>query len=678
MNAIDIRPFLARSYVDVLSPRIFPARSALARTQSGAPPFGYLLPHGHPGKTTSILRAAFAKELLPEVVVYLATSHFDPTPFVLPCAVRTHDGDIPTVVDWLDRLPSRLVPAVSPFECDHSWRQDLPFLARQSGLACRPLRQLSILVGSMTVDEIRAIIRHLQRVAWECFSHVTFVATGDFSHVGKRFESVPGGAPAATRDGSLTRALVEDTARLKMLAERRSEDFRRSMDSSSACARNQAIALSAEAPLAGHAVAPLPVCFFQGSTQEMLVDDWFYVAGAVRYPALPRPAGVFAWDRGDAVLLRGLFGDVTLADDAAQLFRTGRGARLERMLREHPLAEPPRPPPRGGVASAFSQEPPVVRWSSGSQGAPKMTEHSREAVAAQGRHARATHRRLPATVRLARPANLLNRDEYQSGEYWFPDINAQTSRVSPGVDPAAVDDARWLDIGERLIHAGTRVLHGEPAYLAGLAASLAAEGRMLPNLLHVEVGHGPLPLPALAVLRRVFPAARVERMYHTSEFGPLAIACPRGVLHLQESRLRFALAAGRGPRELLVTDVGPTIRTPRTSFSTGDLVDWAEPCACGARGRAIRLVGRAREHDFFARVAPRGGLRRLEQALAADGVGPLYRFDISQGTLFVPASRKPLSVDRTVDLLKRPIQIVAGIPATEHPAKYTYYRLEAR
>jgi hypothetical protein len=168
MNAFDLRRYLARSQIDALSPVIFPERYARARERSAAPPpFGYLLPHGHPIKTAKILRSALAQQVLPEVVVYLATSHYEPTPYVLPCAVRTYDGEIPTVIDWLDGLPSRLVPAVAPFERDHSWRQDLPFFARQAALAKRPLRQLSILVGSLSSEEIRTIMRHLMRVAWE-------------------------------------------------------------------------------------------------------------------------------------------------------------------------------------------------------------------------------------------------------------------------------------------------------------------------------------------------------------------------------------------------------------------------------------------------------------------------------------------------------------------------------
>jgi hypothetical protein len=51
---------------------------------------------------------------------------------------------------------------------------------------------------------------------------------------------------------------------------------------------------------------------------------------------------------------------------------------------------------------------------------------------------------------------------------------------------------------------------------------------------------------------------------------------------------------------------------------------------------------------------------------------------LAEKILFVPPSAFPGKLDRTEALLLGSVRVVAGIPATTHPAKYAYYRLATR
>ncbi|WP_433328085.1 hypothetical protein [Spirillospora sp. CA-294931] len=166
-------------------------------------------------------------------------------------------------------------------------------------------------------------------------------------------------------------------------------------------------------------------------------------------------------------------------------------------------------------------------------------------------------------------------------------------------DPLAAPDPLLVRAAGELAGHAPRWLLADPAHLAHLVRGVGA-GRPAPKLDAIVLTHTPATRLAQRQIRERHPEALVAEAVSMSEFGWLAVECPRGLTHLNNVSYFVELITETGQpahpgelAELVVTSIGDRL-SPHIRYRTGDLYRvWDEPCGCGSDLPPCRLEGRA-------------------------------------------------------------------------------------
>lgn len=193
--------------------------------------------------------------------------------------------------------------------------------------------------------------------------------------------------------------------------------------------------------------------------------------------------------------------------------------------------------------------------------------------------------------------------------------------LSPGPFPFDAGDAAYDACIDALKLFLPETLHGDPAFLFGLARRLRARGEALPTVRYVDCGHTYLWGHYRRSLAAAFGAQIVAR-FHASELGDIAVSCMLGRLHLLEDRIHYEILDDRERPtrlgrigDLVATTLDTTVR-PLIRYATGDRVRLTgDACACGRPFRTIAYEGRARERLRHPRTGKTLGLSDLDAAI---------------------------------------------------------------
>jgi AmmeMemoRadiSam system protein B len=188
--------------------------SALARagfTGTPAPARLIVAPHAGYRYSLAIAAAAYARVVVPEVVIVLCPNHTVPPPIVSawPAGVwRTPLGPVPVDADLVERLRAawpQLVTETAAHRDEHAVELHLPILQRLR--AGRPLSLVPIVVAAPRLDDLLALGDALARtIAGR--DDVLIVASTDMTH------HEPAAAARVKDQHALDAVLALDPARL--------------------------------------------------------------------------------------------------------------------------------------------------------------------------------------------------------------------------------------------------------------------------------------------------------------------------------------------------------------------------------------------------------------------------------------------------------------------------------
>lgn len=156
-----------------------------ATDQPPAPARAVIAPHAGYRYSLAIAAAAYARVVVPEVVVILCPNHTVPPPIVSvwPAgAWRTPLGEVPLAVDLIERLRAEsplIVAETGAHEDEHAVELHLPILQRLR--AGRPLSIVPVVVAAPATRDLLALGEALAR-AVASRDDVLIVASTDMNH----------------------------------------------------------------------------------------------------------------------------------------------------------------------------------------------------------------------------------------------------------------------------------------------------------------------------------------------------------------------------------------------------------------------------------------------------------------------------------------------------------------